>query len=147
MDSDFRVDINEVIKNLESADVVSFFFPLLRKTLLLDMRSDSVDGPLVRVVPMVDNIEERFRSLRRMRPRFARPESITVIPWPKYVGGLVRSGLWDRIVRRFADQGHADAVRACQEALDELFELERQELANAISGEKYQSLWERTKKS
>src|SRR4051812_20468969 len=85
MDNEFGLDLREIIKKFENAEVLSVYFPLLAKTLVIDMRSDDESEPLVRIVPMVNSVEERFRSLRRMRPRFRRPESITLVPWPKYV--------------------------------------------------------------
>jgi hypothetical protein len=130
-------------KNLETGEVLCVYFPLLRKTLLIDTRYDVEDQPLVKLVPMVNSVEERFRSLRRLRPRFPRPESIVVIPWPKYVDSLVRLGLWDVLIRRFASLGQLEAVRTCQEVIRELRALERQELYSAIKGsEQYHSLWE-----
>jgi hypothetical protein len=144
MDSDFRIDLSEVKRNLDAAEVVSLYFPLLRKTLLIDTRCSSVDGPLIKVVPMVTTPEERFRSLRQMRPRFSKPESITIIPWPKYVGSLARLGVWDHIVSRFADLGDPSLVRQCEACLKELLSAERQEIGRAIRGENFQDLWRRS---
>ena len=119
MDSDFSMDLAEVNRNLDAADVVSLYFPLLRKTLLIDIRRSELDPPMIRVVPMATTPEERFRSLHQMRPRFPRPESITIIPWPKYVGSLTRLGVWDHIVSRFAETGDPDLVRRCEACLQE----------------------------
>jgi hypothetical protein len=145
MDSDFRIDLSEVNRNLDTAEVASLYFPLLRKTLLIDTRCSNLDGPLIKVVPMVSTPEERFRSLRQMRPRFPKPESITIIPWPKYVGSLVRLGVWDHIVRRFVDLGGPDLPRQCEACLQELLTAERQEIGRAIRGENFQDLWRRSK--
>jgi hypothetical protein len=144
MDSDFRIDLAEVNRNLDTADVVSLYFPLLRKTLLIDSRRSELDGPMIKVVPMASTPEERFRSLRQMRPRFPRPESITIIPWPKYVGSLTRLGVWDHIVQRFADLGDPDLVRQCEACFQELLTAERQEVGRAIRGENFQDLWHRS---
>jgi len=141
MDSDFSIDLSEVNRNLDAAEVVSLYFPLLRKTLLIDTRRSELDGPLIRVVPMATTPEERFRSLRQMRPRFPRPESITIIPWPKYVGSLTRLGVWDHIVDRFAECGDPDLVRQCEACLQELLAAEREEIGRAIRGEGFHNLW------
>lgn len=143
MDSDFRIDLSEVIRNLDSAEVVSLYFPLLRKTLLIDTRYSELDGPLIKVVPMATTPEERFKSLRRMRPRFPRPDSITIIPWPKYVGSLSRLGIWDHIVERFAGLGGPDLVRQCEACLEELEAAEREEIGRAVKGDNFQDLWRR----
>ena len=101
MDFDFRLDLTEVMRAVETTEVVALYFPLVRKTLLIDARSTAVDGPLIKIVPMVATPEERLRALRKLRPRFPRPDSITIIPWPKYVASLERLGIWERIVGRF----------------------------------------------
>lgn len=147
MDSDFRIDLGEVNRNLDTAEVVSLYFPLLRKTLLIDSRSSELDGPLIRVVPMATTPEERFRSLHQMRPRFPRPESITIIPWPKYVGSLTRLGVWDHIVGRFVDLGGPDLARRCEDCLQELLAAEREELGRALRGENFHDLWRRSEES
>jgi len=130
-----------VNKNIEVADVVALYFPLLRKTLLMDLRTSDVDGPMIRVVPMANTPEERFQSLRKMRPRFGRPDSITIIPWPKYVQSLVDLGIWERIIRRFSDTGSAASVRQAGRCLTELEQLEREEVHRAITGENYETIW------
>ena len=144
MDSDFRIDISEVARSIDLGEVIALYFPLLRKTLLMDARSSGVDGPMIKVVPMASSPEERFRELIRMRPRFAKPESITLIPWPKYVASLVRLEVWDRIVRRFLEIGPPEIVRQCDDCLQELYRAEQEELRKAITGESYETLWDRS---
>jgi hypothetical protein len=91
---------------------------------------------------MASSPEERFRELVRMRPRFAKPESITIIPWPKYVSSLVRLEVWDHIVRRYLELGSPEIVRQCESCLNELRGMEREEFARAITGENYETLWD-----
>ena len=144
MDSEFQIDLDEVLRNIDSAEVLSIYFPILRRSLLIDARSSESEGPLVRVVPMVNSIEERFRGLRRMRPRFPRPDTITIVPWPRPLVSFKRTGVLDRLLARFADEGHSAGVHDARHAYEELEALESQEIANAITGEGYQSLWERS---
>jgi hypothetical protein len=141
LDSDYRIDVSEVNRNIDVADVVALYFPLLRKTLLMDLRHNDIDGPMIKVVPMANTPEERFQSLLKMRPRFGRPDSITIIPWPKYVTSLPDIGIWDHIVRRYADTGSAETVRECEKCLAELEQLEREEVSRAIRGENYETIW------
>lgn len=141
MDSDFRIDVSEVNRNIDGADVIAMYFPLLRKTLLMDYRCSDVDGPMIRVVPMANTPEERFQSLLKMRPRFGRPDSITIIPWPKYVSSLAELGIWDHIIRRYADTGRPETVRDCDRCYDELTTLERDEVRRAITGDTYETIW------
>ncbi len=144
MDSDFRVDIGEVQHMIDMGEIIALYFPLLRKTLLMDTRSSAVDGPMITVVAMASSPEERFRELMRLRPRFSKPESVSIIPWPKYVGSLVRLGVWDHIVRRFLEIGPREIVSRCETCIGELYEAERQELRRAITGENYETLWDPT---
>ena len=133
--------MSEVNRNIDLVDVIAMYFPLLRKTLLMDLRTNEIDGPMIRVVPMANTPEERFQSLLKMRPRFGKPDSITIIPWPKYVHSIVSLGIWDHIVRRFADTGSVETVRQCERSLQELVKLEREEMLRAISGENYETIW------
>ncbi len=142
MDSDFRVDIGEIFKSLDTADVVSLYFPLIGKTLLVDRRRDALEGPMVKVVPMADSVEDRFKSLKRLRPGLPVPQTIAVIPWPKYVASLRRLGIWEHIVQSFQREGQSHVLESCARAFEELSSLERAELHRALSGEQYRTLWE-----
>ena len=141
LDSDYRIDVSEVIRNIDGAEVVALYFPLLRRTLLMDLRTNEIDGAMIRVVPMANTPEERFQSLVKMRPRFRKPDSIVIIPWPKYVASIVDLGIWDHIVRRYADTGSPTAVRECERCMRELTKLEREEIHRAITGENYETMW------
>jgi hypothetical protein len=141
MDSDFQIDISEVNRAIDAGELIALYFPLLRRTLLMDTRSNDLDGPLIKVVPMASSPEERFRTLRQLRPRFPRPDSITIIPWAKYVASLDRLGVWEHIVRRFAEAGDPALVRQCQTCFRELADAERTEIRRAIRGENYETLW------
>lgn len=144
MDQDFTVDLTEAGRNIAKAEVITIYFPLLRRTLLIDTRYDTEDDPLVRVVPMARSPEDRVRSLKRMRPRFPRPSSIVVIPWPKYAASLVRLGVYDKLEQRLILSGRERAVRALQSGLEELERLEREEMTAAVvSEERYHTLWRR----
>ena len=122
MDGGFTRNIDEVIRNINSAEIVSIMFPVLGKSLVL---------------------EERFRSIQRMRPGFPRPKELALVPWTLYVDSLVRLGIWDSIMKRFIDSGHGEAIKACEQALDELRRLEREEITSAIRGDNYKTIWSR----
>jgi hypothetical protein len=141
LDADYRIDVSEVNRNIDVAEVVALYFPMLRKTLLMDVRTNDVDGPLIRVVPMAKTPEERFQSLLKMRPRFGKPDSITLIPWPKFVRSLAELGIWDHIVRRYAELGSPEMVRECERCYAQLAKYEGDEVRNAITGENYETIW------
>jgi hypothetical protein len=142
MDNDFALDYDEIIRTVRTADVVTFRFVIVTQRLLIDNRSSEIDPPLVKLVPRATSVEERFRSLKQLRPRFRLPDKISAIWWPKYVDTMVEHGVWDTVVRRISDAGFAEAARESQGVLDELRALERQEIQNAVAGEGYQALWE-----
>ena len=98
---------------------------------------------MVRIVQMAGSLEERQRSLRKLRPQFSRPKSITVVPWPKYVDSLVDLGVWSKVLERIAYSGHKEAVQQCDQVLNEVRRLEKNELAAVISGENYHTVWAR----
>ena len=141
LDADYRIDVSEVNRNLDVAEVVAMYFPMLRKTLLMDMRTNDIDGPMIRVVPMAKTPAERFQSLKKMRPRFGKPDTITIIPWPKFIETLVELGVWDHIVRRYAELGSPEMVRECEKCYIELMACWDAELRNAITGENYETIW------
>lgn len=143
MDNDYFLDLNEIIETVRSVDVLTFRFVIVSQRLLVDARCTEVDPPLVKLVPPAASVEERFRSLKRLRPRFRLPEKITSIWWPRYVNSLVEAGIWGALVERLADKGFPEARQRCEQVLQELQELERSEVRSAIRGEGYRPLWQR----
>ena len=141
MDGDFVLDLDDVIESVEGAEVMSLSFLTFNKALVIDTRSNGADGPLVCVKPLVGSPQERIRSIRNMRSGFPRIESLTVIPWPRYVDSLVSLGVWERIVARLVASGHSDASGACDEVLVELRRLEKAELVAVLSGDSYHTIW------
>lgn len=143
MDNDFLLDYEEIIRTIRAADVLTFRFVIVNQRLLVDNRSSEIDPPLVKLVPRAGSVEERFRSLKQLRPRFRLPEKISAIWWPKFIDSMVERGVWDAIVQRIVESGFSEAARQCEDVLQELRTLERQELCNAVLGEGYQPLWEK----
>ena len=144
MDDGHYFDLDEVFETVRTADVFTFRFPLFNHRLLIDTRYSELDAPLVKVVPRVSSAHERFRSLKQLRPRFRLPDKICAICWPRHVESLVSSGVWSSIVERVSAAGIPDAARRCEDALQELVDLERVEVHKAIQGDGYRTLWEHT---
>ncbi|MCH2315099.1 MAG: hypothetical protein MK524_01650 [SAR202 cluster bacterium] len=145
MEGNFLFEIDEVLRNVQEAEVMSIFFPSFRRALIIDMRSNADDGPMVRLMPMASSPQDRVRSIRKLRPGFPRLQNLTLIPWQRYVDSLVNLGVWEKIVKRIEESGDAKAIQACDAALTELRRLERQELVAAISGDNYQTIWSASK--
>jgi len=143
LDGGFDMDLETALASIRDAEVISLYFPLLRKTLLIDTRTDAHTGPFVAVVEMTNSSQERLRSLRRMRPQFPRPESITLVPWQRRVVTLETLGVWSCIEARLADTASPRTIEDAHACLDQLRAFERRELRRAITGEQYQTLWGR----
>lgn len=141
MEGNFLFEIDEVLRNVQEAEVMSIFFPSFRKALIIDMRSNADDGPMVRLMPMANSPQDRVRSIRRLRPGFPRIQNLTLIPWQRYVESLVNLGVWEKIVSRIEASGDEKAIQACEDVLVELRRLEREEMVVAISGDNYQTIW------
>lgn len=144
-DPDYGVDIEEMARVIDEANVIVVRFHVIAQRLLLDMRTAPGDPPLVRLVPPVNSAEERYRYLQRERPGMPLPDHITVVGWPRYVQVMQDTGLWQRIADRVAREGDATSGRLCEDVYREVRAAERAEVEAAIrGGEGYESLWERT---
>jgi len=141
MDNEYRIDFDEILKTVRNADVLTVRFVTVPDRLLIDNRHTEVDPPLVKLVPKVNSAEERFKSLKMLRPRFKLPNKISAIWWPRHVDALCEHGVWDAVVKRMADNGYPVVAAECEEIMRELHRMEREELRNAIAGEGYQTLW------
>jgi hypothetical protein len=143
LDSGIELDLDRVAQNIDEADVIAIYFPLLGKTLILDTRRNEHAGPLVTLVPIAKDDLDRYRSFRRLRPSFPRPESISMIPWNNRVDSLSRLGVWSHLMSRVTEVApdpctFAEMADAC---LCELRQLELREMLRAVSGEQYQTMW------
>ena len=143
MDNDYVLNLDEILRTVQTADVITVRFLLLERRLLIDFRCSDIDGPMVKLVPRVNNSEERFRSLRKLRPRFALPDKLTAIQWLKYVRTMDTTGVWEAVMKRMAESGFASAVRDCEQVFRELQALERLEVYNAVTGKDFQTVWQR----
>lgn len=116
---------------------------MLRKALVVDLRVNAMAQPLIKVVRQVHSPKQRLRYLRRIRPDFPRPKQLSTIFWPRFVGSLVRVGLFDGILERVAATGCVQAVETCRSALNELLQMERAEVAAVVRGGTYHTVWTR----
>jgi hypothetical protein len=145
MDNEYQLDFDQILTTVRNAEVVAFRFVTVPMRLLIDNRTNEIDPPMVKLVPRVTSAEERFKSLKMLRPRFKLPNKISAIWWPRYIASLEETGVWDAIVSRVADAGFPDAAAECATILAELKRMEREEVANAIAGEGYRTLWPATR--
>ncbi|MGQ9572761.1 MAG: hypothetical protein ACUVV3_06200 [Dehalococcoidia bacterium] len=141
---EFGMNLDEVMEVIDTAEVLVIRFAILDKRLLVDTRYSDAEGPLIKLVPKASSVEDRFRSLRELRPSFPLPEKIVSFAWPRQVETFRLAGLWSRIVDRLIASGHTGVREQCEAVFGELVEEERAEVLTAIrGGPSYQSLWER----
>jgi hypothetical protein len=142
MNVGFGIDLDEVRRVIDAAEVLVVRFAITDRRLLVDTRTNEQCGPLIGVVPPAANAQERFRSLKVMRPRFRSPERILTFEWPRHARALAEAGLWDHLARRLVALGWPDTAAHCDKAYGELVEAERAtELAAIVGGEGFQTLW------
>lgn len=145
MSDDFGVDLDEVFKVIGAADVLVVRFGLIEPRLLVDFRTGDGTGPFLSLVPRAESVEERFRSIRRLRPEFPFPDKVMSFSWPGTSPTMLSSGVWERVVDRIGALGGNEGTEACGRIFEELVREERSEDIRAIRGDKkYQTLWERT---
>ena len=146
MSEEFGVDLEEVSKVIDAADVLVVRFHIVQQRLLVDFRTKPGVLPFAAVVPRAESVEDRFRSIKRMRPEFGFPEKVMSFSWPRTIPVLVASGVWEQIVQRMSALGGQLAADIGASVLAELFAEERKEVAGAITGTgHYQTLWERAR--
>jgi hypothetical protein len=144
MGVDYGIDLDEVRRVIDAADVLVVRFSITDQRLLVDARTNDECGPLVRVVPRANSAEERFRTLKAMRPRFRVPERILTFQWPRHAAAMAESGVWEHLVRRLVLLGWDDTAAQCEQAFSELVDAERDVEVAAVRGDEgFQTLWPR----
>jgi hypothetical protein len=144
MNDDYGVDIDEVFKVIDAADVLVVRFHIIQKRLLVDFRTKPGVGPMLALVERAESVEDRFRSIKRMRPEFGFPEKVMSFAWPRSTPVLIASGAWERIARRVLSLGGDEMTGAIERVRAEMERDERREVSDAIVGaDHYQTLWER----
>jgi hypothetical protein len=143
MKADFGIDLDELRRVIDAADVLVVRFSVTDQRLLVDARTNDQEGPMVKVVPRAGSAEERFKSVKVLRPRFRVPERILTFHWPRHARSLVESGVWEHLCHRLVALGHTDTAGQCDAALEQLMTEERLVEVAAIRGsEGFQTVWE-----
>ena len=146
MNVGYGIDLDEVRRVIDAAEVLVVRFGVTDRRLLIDARTNDQFGPMIKVVPPAANAEERFRSLKVMRPRFRSPERILTFEWPRHARGSWRNpASGEHIARRLVALGWPETASQCDEAFSQLVEEERLVEVAAIRGsEGFQTLWPAT---
>ena len=144
MSEDFGVDLDQVFEVIGAADVLIVRFHLIQKRLLVDFRVKPGVGPMIVLVVRAESVEDRFRSIKKLRPEFPFPEKVMSFQWPRSMPVLLASGAWEHVVDRMGALGGHEATEQCGRTMEELMREERAEVVGAISGaDHYRTLWER----
>jgi hypothetical protein len=133
------VDLEELRKVVENADVFAIGFRTFPQRLIIDARSMDNQGTMVRVVEPVATVEERFFWLGKERPSFGVPERFTFFVWPHSLRYFEESGL-GQIIR---ERVHPEADSQVAESMHRLFALEHQSTIDAVTGKNYHTIWQR----
>ena len=135
--------LSQVLVGISEADVITIFFPLLRRALVVDTRHDDHTPPLVKVMPQVSSMEERIVTIETMRPQFGKLQSILGIPWLKSVRRLSEQGVLDCLERRLSEAGIPSDVAGVtvHQSVSQLWLIERLAYESMIKGEGYTTLW------
>jgi hypothetical protein len=139
---DYGIDLDEVRRVIDGAEVLVIRFSVTDRRLLIDSRSNEHAGPMIRVVPPATSAEERFRAIKALRPRFKVPQRVVTFQWPRHARAMGEAGVWDHIVRRLVSLGDETITAQCDEAYRQLIAEERRVELNAVlGGEGFQTLW------
>ncbi len=135
--------LDQVISGITESEVISIFFPLLRRSLVVDTRREAGTPHLVRVMPQAKSMEERIASIEKLRPGLGKIHSILGIPWMRSVRSLRDHGVKSGLVQRLATAGVPVGLAGKQvdEAIDQLWRIERMGFERMIRGEGYSTLW------
>ncbi len=140
---DYGVDLAEITRVIERAEVLVVRFQVVQKRLLIDFRSAQSDGPLIKAVAPASSVEERFRSLKALRPNFPLPDRIMSFLWPRSVTAMDDAGILASIRDRLLATDSALEPQIAQ-AFAEAVQEERATLSAAVrGGEGFQTIWER----
>lgn len=142
MDNDDQF-LSQVLSGISEAEVVTIFFPLLRRAMVIDTRSDGNSGPMVKIMPQVNSMEERIRSIERIRPALGKVRSILGVPWMKSVRRLSEHGVISMLTDKLVSAGlsYAEAESAVQSAAEGLWRLEKIAFVRMIHGDGFRTLW------
>ncbi len=135
------VDLGEIERTVEGADVFAAGFRLFPERLLIDTRHDDREMPMVAIADPVASVQERFFWLGQHRPSLGMPQAFMFFFWPHSVRYLEESGVWAKICRRVVGSGFSGARETCEAAFQDLLARERAANVDAVVGEHHQTLW------
>lgn len=143
MDKPFELFHTRIIEAIQTAEVMSLFFPRFGKTLMLDLRHTVEIPPWVSIDDMVSSPQERLVRFEQMRPHLPLPDELRIAAWVGSVESLKDAGIVDAMLERCSETGDVGIVEQCREAIVSLDTHERQHLKAMIRGEMSRTIWQR----
>ena len=142
-DSGAQVDFESLNELLARADVLVVGFVGLVERLLIDVRANETEGPMVTQVGPVATVQERYIWLGQNRGAFGAPQAFSFFVWPAGVASLIQrqalAPLRDRLAAVSTDAGWE-----FDRELRAFLPLERAAVREAILGEgQWRALWQR----
>jgi hypothetical protein len=135
------VDVDEISKLVNSADVFTVGFATFPERLIVDTRSNDRETPMVQVVEPARSARDRMVWLSRRRPSLGAPQSFSFFAWPHSPNFMVQSGIWDRVRRRVNADSEFEVGVQCDLAMKQLLNLDRQATLALLKGEHCLTLW------
>ena len=133
----------EILVSLKNSEVISIFFPYLKKTILIDKRTTGNENSTILLTDMVRTPRERVRSLQKLRPNLPDIENILLIPWTRYIISLKDSGVWNVIYETLNENLIEEEHQLIDEIFRQLLILEKRSLIEVIRGTSFETVWEK----
>jgi hypothetical protein len=135
--------IASITSSIADASVISILFPALRRSLVIDARSDEEHDPIVLVMPQVTTFEERIRRIEKLRPRLGKVRAILGVPWMRSLRELEDARIPDGLVQRLVAAGvtPADALEQVTASLRQLKRYEQLSFTRLVKGQGFANLW------
>lgn len=144
MSEEFGIDLEDVFKVIDQSEVLIVRFSTVgTKRLLIDFRADAENLPFIGLVAPANSVEERIKSVKKLRPSFPYPEKFMSFQWPRSIPVLEVSGVWDQVRDRMVAIGGESVFGMSTEVYNELVFEERQQIVGAIRGsDEWQTIWQ-----
>jgi hypothetical protein len=141
---EFGIDLDDVFKVIEQSEVLIVRFSTVgTKRLLIDFRTDEQNLPFIGLVEPANSVEERIRSVKKLRPSFPYPEKFMSFQWPRSIALLEISGVWEKVENRMIADGGEFVTETIAKAYQELVSEERRQIIGAIRGtDEWQTIWQ-----
>ena len=144
MSDDFGIDLEDIKRVVENAEVLIIRLETVGSRVLVDFRSTTEHTPFIARVPRVSSVEERVRAVKELRPAFPYPEKLMSFAWPRRVSVIAESGVWDQLRQRLEAIGGEAAGDTAARVHGELLDEERREIVAAVrGGEGMRTIWQR----